>query len=76
MKSNLRKKEQRNIFLEGLDRYKERGIQIYIDGREFISDDYEKLIGIREDGSFYMGDYIEAAPGKLTEIHFDKVYLK
>lgn len=71
-----RREKQRAIFLEGLDRYKERGIRIVIDGREFISDDYEKLLGIREDGSFYMGDYIETEPGKLTEIHFDRVYYK
>lgn len=73
---NERGKEQKKIFLEGMERYKERGIGIFIDGQKFESDDYEKLLGVREDGSFYMGDYIETEPGRLAEIHFDKVYYK
>ena len=30
---------------------------------------------VREDGMFYMGDYVQAEGGGLKEIRFDKVYL-
>ena len=35
----------------------------------------EKLFEVREDGMFYMGDYVQAEGGGLKEIRFDKVYL-
>lgn len=70
------KKEQKRIFLEGIQRYKTKGVSVLIDGKDFGPDDYEKLVGIRENGSFYMGDYVESEPGKLIEIRFDKVYYK
>lgn len=70
------KSRQKQIFLEGIQRYKGKGVQVSIDGKEFVSEDYEKLLGVREDGSFYMGDYIESDGRGLTEIRFDKVYYK
>lgn len=69
-----RKREQQRIFLEGLCRYREKGISILIDGRECTPDEYHKIFEIKEDGSFYMGDYISAETGMLTEIHFDRAY--
>ena len=55
-------------------RYKSKGIQILIDGRECRPEEYRKLCEFREDGSFYMADYVGAETGVLTEIHFDRVY--
>ena len=69
-----RVREQRKIFMEGLSRYQEKGIPILIDGKECQPGEYQKIFEFREDGSFYMGDYIGADTGKLTEIHFDRVY--
>lgn len=60
--------------MKGIEKYKNIGVFVSIDDGEFNNEDYEKLTGIREDGSFYMGDYIRDDEGKLTEIHFDKVY--
>lgn len=71
-----RQKEQQRIFLEGLKRYRERGIPILIDGEECLPENYQKIFEVREDGSFYMGDYIGADTGTLKEIHFDRVYNK
>lgn len=65
---------QKNAFMEGIERYKKKGIAVLIDGKDFGAEDYERLLTIQEDGSFYMGDYIGVDTGKLTEIHFDKVY--
>lgn len=71
-----RKKEQQRIFLEGLERYRRKGIPIFIDGKECPPEDYKKLFELKEDGSFYMGDYISADSGVLAEIHFDRVYYR
>lgn len=71
-----REQEQRRIFFEGLKRYQDRGIPIFINGREGSIEELEKLLEVKEDGAFYMGDYIGSDSGKLTEIHFDKVYYK
>lgn len=71
-----REKEQQRIFVEGLKKYRERGIPILIDGKECLPEEYPKIFELKEDGSFYMGDYIGADTGRLTEIHFDRVYNK
>lgn len=65
---------QKDIFMQGIEKYKRTGVFVSIDDQEFQREDYEKLTGIREDGSFYMGDYIRDEEGKLREIHFDRVY--
>ncbi len=69
-----RRREQQRIFVEGLRRYKSKGVHILIDGRECEPEDYPKIFKCCEDGSFYMGDYVGAETGMLTEIHFDRVY--
>lgn len=68
--------EQQRIFLEGLRRYQERGIPILVDGERCRPEECQKIFGFKEDGSFYMGDYIGADTGTLTEIHFDRVYYR
>ena len=64
--SEEQKTEEMTRYLNGLKRYTEKGIPIYMDG---------KLFEVREDGMFYMGDYVQAEGGGLKEIRFDKVYL-
>lgn len=71
---NIEKAEQQRIYLEGLKKYNERGIPIYIDGEECGPEDYYRIFEVKEEGAFYMGDYVGADLGKLTEIRFDKVY--
>lgn len=70
----------RKTYVEGLQKYQNRGIPIYIDGREADLSDWERIFEVREDGSFYMGDYIledEEGDGRtLKEIRFDKVYYR
>ena len=61
------------IYVEGLKRYQKRGIRVLIDGKDACE--------VREDGSFYMGDYIledipqeNTAKGEVNEEEED--YMK
>ena len=45
-----------------------------MDGQISNPKDWERLFEIREDGMFYMGDYVQADAGELKEIRFDRVY--
>lgn len=67
--------EEMARYLNGLKRYTEKGIPIYMDGKLSSQRDWERLFEVREDGMFYMGDYVQAEGGGLKEIRFDKVYL-
>lgn len=80
MKKRMEEKSRRT-YVEGLQKYQNWGIPIYIDGREAAEEDWEQIFEVREDGSFYMGDYIledeeEGDGRKLKEIRFDKVYYR
>ncbi len=46
------------IFLEGLRRYRERGVRILLDGKEVEVEDLRIIFEEQTDGSFYMGDYV------------------
>ena len=46
------------IYVEGLKRYQKRGIRVLIDGKDACEETWGKLFEVREDGSFYMGDYV------------------
>lgn len=52
----------REVFLNGLQRYQERGIPILIDGKRSDSGDWIRLLEEQPDGSFYMGDYVMEEP--------------
>lgn len=52
------RKEGNQLYVEGLKRYQERGIRVLIDGEDASDATWDKLFEVREDGSFYMGDYI------------------
>lgn len=56
----------REVFLEGLRRYQERGVKILLDGKEADVKRLEVIFEEREDGSFYMGDYILAEEEELA----------
>ncbi|MDO5407388.1 MAG: hypothetical protein Q4F28_08675 [Eubacteriales bacterium] len=59
----------REIYLEGLRRYRERGVRILLDGKEVEDSRWNVIFEVREDGSFYMGDYIledEHGEGSMT----------
>ena len=70
-----KKKLEKEKYLNGLKRYTERGIPIYMDGKLSGPGEWERLFEVREDGMFYMGDYVQSEGGGLKEIRFDKVYL-
>ena len=52
------KNEGNQVYIEGLKRYQKRGIRVLIDGEDASEATWGKLFEVREDGSFYMGDYI------------------
>ncbi len=70
------KVHQQQRYLEGLRRYYNKGIPIYIDGKLSTEDEWSRIFETREDGGFYMGDYVGAEEGCLKEIRFDRIYLK
>lgn len=62
------KNEGNQVYIEGLKRYQKRGIRVLIDGEDASEATWGKLFEVREDGSFYMGDYIlEDIPQENTE---------
>ena len=70
-----REMEERRKFVEGMKRYPEIGIAVYIDDEIPESQsDWDKLTVIREDNQFYMADFVEDEFGGLKEVRFDKVY--
>lgn len=76
--------KSRKTYLEGLQKYKERGIPILIDGREAGPKEWDRIFQVCEpEESFYMADFIlddeeegEGHSRKLKEIRFDKVYYR
>lgn len=77
VKSKKRNEDARHRkdYLDGLKRFKKRGIPIIIDGKECREADWTRIFDVGEDGAFYMGDYVCSDKGGLKEIRFDKVYL-
>lgn len=77
MKSKKQNEDARNRkdYLEGLRRFKKRGIPILIDGKICREAEWNRIFEVGEDGGFYMGDYVCSDKGGLKEIRFDKVYL-
>ena len=69
------RRELQRTYLDGLKRYKSKGVSILIDGEECPESEWNRIFEIGEDGSFYMGDYVGADVGCLREIRFDRVYL-
>lgn len=68
-------KEQHD-YVNRLRKYRDRGIPVLIDGRAICQEsDWYKIFEVREDGAFYMADYVNTGKGILSEIHFDLVYL-
>ena len=61
-------------YLDGIKRLESKGILVYIDGQRAEEKDWGKIFQVREDGAFYMCDYVGTEDGILKEIHFDRVY--
>ena len=70
------KEQERQELVNGLKRFQAKGIPVYIDGEKAGEEDWDKIFAIREDGSFYMSDYVGMQEGALREIHFDRVYYR
>lgn len=50
--------KDRQVFLDGLQRFQDRGVLILIDKKKAGPEDWNRILEIQPDGSFYMGDYI------------------
>lgn len=50
--------KNRKVFLDGLQKYWDRGVVIRVDGKVADASEWMKILEIQADGSFYMGDYI------------------
>ncbi len=57
--SGVYENKQRKTDLRGRSKaVSETGIRVLIDGKDACEETWGKLFEVREDGSFYMGDYI------------------
>ncbi len=75
LEDERRREEQQRIFLEGLKRFRSRGVRIFISDREVSPEECSRLFV--DDGEyFYMADYVGAESGNLKEIRFDRVHNK
>lgn len=70
------KEHEQEEYVNGLKRFEAKGIPVLIDGEKPGEEDWGKIFQIREDGSFYMSDYIGIEEGSLKEIRFERVYNK
>lgn len=68
--------KEQQAYINGLKRYEEKGIPVFIDGKKPMEEDWNKIFEVREDDSFYMSDYVGIEEGRVREIHFDLVYSK
>lgn len=50
--------KSRRAYVEGMRRYQEQGVRVLIDGKDADDELWEKVFEIRQDGGFYMGDYV------------------
>ena len=66
--------QERQEYVNGLKRFQAKGLPVFIDGERASEEDWDKIFMVREDGSFYMSDYVGMEEGALREIHFDRVY--
>ena len=54
-------------YLDGIKRLESKGILVYIDGQRAEEKDWGKIFQVREDGAFYMCDYVGTEDGILKE---------
>ena len=73
--SENRSVEEMTRYLNGLKRYTEKGIPIYMDGKLSGQRVWDNLFEFCEYGMFFMGVYVQALGFGLKDIRFDKVYL-
>lgn len=68
-------KRQQMNYLDGLRRFKDKGVAVLVDGIECLEEEWNRIFETGEDGGFYMGDFICSEQGRLKEIRFDRVYV-
>lgn len=73
-KEDYLKEQEQQEYVNGLKRFEAKGIPVFIDGEKPEEEDWDKIFQVREDGSFYMSDYVGMEEGELRAIHFDRVY--
>lgn len=76
MEDKIDRAWQKERYLDGIRRYRQKGIKILFDGEERPEHAWEDLFQVSEDGGFYQSHYIVSEEGALTEIRFDWVCYK
>lgn len=66
--------DQKELYLNGIRKFRNRGIRILFDGKEIQENEWKDLFLTSENGGFYRCDYHKGTDGCLAEIHFDWVY--
>ena len=68
--------KEQHAYVDRLRHYRNKGIDIFIDGKMTRQErEWYRIVEVREDGAVYMADYVNSRQGRLSEIHFDLVYL-
>ncbi len=69
--------DDRRSYINGLRRYKNKGVRIFVDGVE-DEKHWHKIVRVCDSAAwYYMGDFIvDACTGSLKEIRFDKIRKK
>ena len=73
MEGEKEKQKEIEKYIEGIKRLQDTGVRVLVEGRNPGRREWDKVMSVREDGAFYMCDYIKDECGKLQEIHFDLV---
>lgn len=65
------------IYLDGLERFKNKGVHIYVDGKSSSSkEEWYKVLMVCDSSTYYMADFIDDYEGNLKEIRFNKIKVK
>ena len=65
------------VYLEGLERFKNKGVNIYVDGVYSSSKiEWSKVLKVCDSTTYYIADLIDDYEGNLKEIIFNKIKVK
>ncbi len=66
-----------NVYIEGLARFRDKGVRIFVDGKYSSSkNEWYKMLKVCDNGAYYMADFIDDVSGQLKEIRFNKIEVK
>ena len=69
-------KKNKQVFLDGMRRYQDRGVDILIDGESADEKAWDRIFTVCQDDSFYVTSFSEdQSTGQLKEINISRQFL-